>query len=53
MKQIFFKVKLSGNGCVNFDDSSKQKDLLRKLGIISGMVPDNIKLSKKSYMIQE
>lgn len=47
MKQIFFKVKLSGNGCVNFDDSSKQKDLLRKLGIISGMVPDNIKLSKK------
>lgn len=31
MKQVFFKLKLSGNGCVNFDDSAKQKDLLRKL----------------------
>ena len=47
MKQVFFKLKLSGNGCVNFDDSAKQKDLLRKLGLINGMVPDNIKLAKK------
>ena len=47
MKQVFFKLKLSGNGCVNFDDSAKQKDLLRKLGFINGMIPDNIKLAKK------
>lgn len=47
MKQVFFKLKLSGNGCVNFDDSSKQKELLEDLGIIKWGTPNNIKLAKK------
>lgn len=47
MKQVFFKLKLSGNGCVNFDDSSKQAYLLKELGIIKGEVNKNIKLAKK------
>lgn len=47
MKQVFFKLKLSGNGCVNFDDSSKQAYLLKELGIIKGKFNKNIKLAKK------
>ena len=47
MKQVFFKLKLSGNGCVNFDDSLKQAYLLKELGIIKGEFNKNIKLAKK------
>lgn len=47
MKQVFFKLKLSGNGCVNFDDSAKQAELLSKLGILNGKTTGNIKLAKK------
>jgi len=50
MKQVFFKLKLSGNGCVNFDDSSKQKELLEaRRGLIEGTLqnPHKIKALRK------
>ena len=52
MKNLFFKVTLSGKGIVNFD-SNEQKFSLAKLKLTDVVGNDNVKLCKKSYKLVE
>ena len=49
MKQIFFRLKLKGSGCVNFDEGKSHGLRLKKLGIIDPAVQihDNVMFAKK------
>lgn len=54
MKQILFKLNLNGLGVVNFDDSKKQLNTLKKYKIVTetdknNELKDNVKLGKKVF----
>lgn len=54
MKQILFKLNLNGFGVVNFDDSVRQLETLRKYKIVqepdkNKKLGDNVKLGKKVF----
>lgn len=52
MKAILIKGRISGKGCVNFDDAKSQKFNLAKLGITDRVGNDNVKLAKKAYFLK-